>query len=99
MRPNNLSMAAMPKVPFDLVPTGRPNEWAITMHIPGYADGTLSAVAERSGKGVLGIVDRAGRLVDHVVVPGGAKDGTVRATYRNGVLDAAFELVRPMPAS
>lgn len=97
MRPRNLSLAVMLKAPFDLVPTGRPNEWAITVHIPGYADDTLSAVVERGGRGVLGIVDPTGKIVDRVIVPGGAKPDTVRATYRNGILDAAFETLRPMP--
>ena len=93
----HLNLAAMSKAPFDLVPTGSPNEWAVTMLIPGFPDDSLSAAVERNGKGVLGIVDGAGRLVDRIVVPGGAKAGTVRTTYRNGVFDAAFEQVRPAP--
>lgn len=89
----------MSRPPFDLVPTGRPNEWAITVHLPGYPDDGLSAVAERGGRGALGIIDKAGTIIERIVVPGGAKAGSVRTTYRNGVLDAAFEPARPMPAS
>ncbi|MHB8634323.1 MAG: Hsp20/alpha crystallin family protein [Thermoplasmatota archaeon] len=82
---------------FDLAPTDKPNEWAATVHIPGYPDGALTAVAELRGRGVLGIADRSGRIVDRVVVPGGVNPATLRATYRNGVLDATFETLRHMP--
>ena len=99
MKRRTLTLAAVAKPPFDLVPTGRPNEWAVTLHVPGYADDALSAVAERGGRGVLSIVDRAGRIVDRVIVPGGARPETLRTTYRNGVLDAAFEAIRPMPSA
>lgn len=47
---------------------------------------------------VLGIVNADGKVVERVVVPGGARPETLRSTYRNGVLDAAFEPVRPMPS-
>ena len=97
MKGRRLALKAMSQAPFDLVPTGRPDEWAVTVHIPGYADDALSAVVERGGRGVLGIVDRTGRVVDRIVVPGGAKPETLRSTYRNGILDAAFEPVRSMP--
>jgi hypothetical protein len=88
-------MAAKP--PFDLAPTGRPNEWAVTVPFPGYPDNALSAVVESGGRGVLGVVDRTGKVIDRIVVPGGARAETVRTTFRNGVLDASFETLRPMP--
>ena len=89
---------AMTRPHFDLGPTGRPNEWAVTIQLTGYPDGALSAIVERGGRGVLGIVDGNGTIIERVVVPGGAKTGTLRSTYRNGVLDASFEPVRGMPA-
>lgn len=99
MRWDFLGFKAMAKPPFDLVPTGQPHEWAVTAQFPGYPDDALSAVADQDGRGILGIVDRTGRVVDRIVVPGGAKPGTLRTTFRNGVLDASFETLRPMPTA
>lgn len=96
MNDGRLGLKAMSKTPFDLFPTGRPGEWAITVHLTGYPDDALSAVVERGGHGVLGIVDPAGKVVDRIVVPGGAKAETLRATFRNGVFDASFQTVRAM---
>jgi hypothetical protein len=98
MSPARVAGHMPPRSHFDLAPTGNPNEWAVTLHLTGYPDGALSARVERGGRGVLGIVDADGNLVDRVVVPGGAKAHTLRSTYRNGVLDAAFEPLRPMPS-
>jgi hypothetical protein len=96
MKDRRVGLKAMSKTPFDLVPTGQPDEWAVTVQFPGYPDGGLSAVVEHGGRGLLGIVDSTGHVVDRIVVPGGAKAGTLRTTFRNGVLDALFETLRPM---
>lgn len=99
MKPSRLYGQVMAKPPFDLVPTGQPNEWAVTVPFPGYPDDALSAVVERGGRGVLGVVNRAGKIIDRIVVPGGAKAETLRTTFRNGVLDASFETLRAMPTA